>query len=323
VDHKLYEKLLADGLIGDESFSKIQQKQANPLLSVYWEVKTVLYISIILFTTGLGIIIYKNIDTIGHQAILAVIALITIACFIYCYKHKQPFSKNRIQSQTSLFDYILLLGTLCFLIFVGYLQHQYNVFGDNYGMATFIPMLVLFYIAYSFDHSVILNLAIINLGIWMGVTVTPKQLIKAHTFDNLTAIYTYLTFSTILLMGAWLSYKFDFKSHYKFSYQHYGVHLIFITLIAGYFFYYDSNYFLLWDIGILAVGYILFIDAYKQKSFYFLLLVVLYGYIAFSSLVLKPLIKSGSIYPVLMYLILSSAGLVFSLIYLNKKLKEE
>lgn len=164
MDQEIFKKLYADGTISDESYSKIGQRHANALVSVHFEIRTFLYLGILLLTTGLGIVVYKNIDSIGHQAILAFIALITIGCFFYCYKHKKPFSKAKVQTPNSAFDYLLLLGTLSFLIFVGYLQYQYNVFGSNYGLATFMPMLALFYIAYDFDH-----MGILNLGITKGI----------------------------------------------------------------------------------------------------------------------------------------------------------
>ncbi|MDQ6764326.1 MAG: hypothetical protein M3015_17115 [Bacteroidota bacterium] len=65
-----------------------------------------------------------------------------------------------------MFDYILLFGCLSLLTFVGYLQFEYNVFGNKWGLATFIPMVVLFMAAYYFDHLGVLILAIVNLAAW-------------------------------------------------------------------------------------------------------------------------------------------------------------
>jgi hypothetical protein len=257
VDYALFKQLHAEGTISDSSFEKIEQKHANPLFSVHWEVKTLLYLGILMLTTGLGVMVYKNIDTIGHQAILAFIALICTGCFVYCFKHKKPFSTAKVQAPNSFFDYLLLLGTLSFLIFVGYLQYQYTVFGTNYGMATFIPMLGLFYIAYDFDHMGILNMGITNLGIWMGVSVTPRQLLAYDTFNSQTIIFTYLGFGVILLIAGWLTGRFAFKNHFKFSYQHYGIHACFIALLAGYFFNYENPLSLLWLAGGLPVYYLL------------------------------------------------------------------
>jgi hypothetical protein len=321
VDYELYKNLHSEGVISAESLNKIEQRHNHPMFSVHWELKTLLYVAILLLTTGLGILVYKNIDSIGHQVILLFIALICAGCFAYCFKFKKPFHSTKVTAPNSFFDYILLLGTISFLIFVGYLQYQYNVFSTNYGMATFIPMLVLFYIAYDFDHAGILNMGITNLGIWMGISVTPKQLLAYHNFNSQTIIYTYLGFGFILLIAAWLTEKYAFKKYFKFSYQHYGIHVCFIALLAGYFFNYDKGTSMLWLLGLFALAAVIFNDAYKQRSFYFLLLVILYSYIGLSSLVIRALASTEAISLIFTYFIFSSGGLAYLLIYLNKKLK--
>ena len=321
VDNQFFKQFYLDGIISDESYENIAQKKANPLISIHWEIKALLYVGILLLTTGLGIFVYKNIDTIGHQFILALIALISIGCFAYCFKYKKPFSFYKVESPTTFFDYLLLLGTLSFLIFIGYLQYQYEIFGINYGMATFIPMLVLYCVAYGFDHIGILNMAIVNMGLWLGITITPKALIAQNTFDSATAIYTYLGFGLLLLAFGEVTKIRKLKNHFTFSYQHYGVHVSFIALLAGYFFYHNSPFYFLWLIGVFVLGYIIYLQAFKNKSFYFLVLVILYSYIAFSILVMR-VFDIESIYFITIYFITSALGMVYLLMRLNKKLKE-
>jgi hypothetical protein len=281
-------------------------------------------VGVLLLTGGLGLLIYENIDTIGHEFVLMLIGAICLGCFYYCFKNKLPFSKEKVLSPNSFFDYILLLACTSLLIFTGYLQFEYKVFGTNYGMATLIPMLVLFFVAYYFDHQGILSMAIANLAVWMGVSVTPKQLLLNSDFDSQTIIYTYLVLGAMLIAGAYASQYFNYKKHFKFSYQHYGIHVAYIALLAGYFHYYDSIIAAGWMLGILLLSFLMYTDAFKNKSFYFLLLVVLYSYIAVSSLVIRAFIgvgDIGAVYLVLLYFIGSGVGLILLLINLNKKLK--
>lgn len=323
--NNLYKNLYAEGLINDESLEKIRLKVEKPVLfSVHWEIRTLLYVGVLLLTGGLGLLIYENIDTIGHEFVLMLIGAICLGCFYYCFKNKLPFSKEKVLSPNSFFDYILLLACTSLLIFTGYLQFEYKVFGTNYGMATLIPMLVLFFVAYYFDHQGILSMAIANLAVWMGVSVTPKQLLLNSDFDSQTIIYTYLVLGILLIAGAYASQYFNFKKHFKFSYQHYGIHVAYIALLAGYFHYYDSIIAAGWMLGILVLSFLMYSDAFKNKSFYFLLLVVLYGYIAVSSLVIRAFMgvgDIGAVYLILFYFIGSGVGLILLLINLNKKLK--
>ena len=79
------------------------------LFSLHWELKTILYLGVLLLSGGLGILIYENIDSISHQAILAAIALISAGSFYYCYKQSVAFSWEKVKSPTPLYDYLLLL----------------------------------------------------------------------------------------------------------------------------------------------------------------------------------------------------------------------
>ncbi|MDT3402525.1 DUF2157 domain-containing protein [Mucilaginibacter terrae] len=322
--HHLYDELHAQGIISDASYTKINQQRLNPLFSVHWEVKTILYLGIMLFTGGIGTLVYKNIDTIGHQIILAFIALVSGGCLFYCFKNKKPFSRSKVESPNTFFDYVLLLGTISLLIFIGYLQYQYNVFGNNYGLATLIPMLILFYLAYDFDHIGILNMAIANLGIWMGVTATPRQLLQAGIFMNGQVIFTYVGFGLLLLLAAWLTQKFIFKKHFKFSYAHYGIHVTLIALLAGYFHYYDEGHAVLWAFAVLGLTALIYKDAYQQKSFYFIMLAIVYGYITVSCLLFMLLTMGANDAGIILsiyYVPISAAVVIYSLNRLHKKLK--
>lgn len=321
----LYKTLHAEGLISDDSLNRITEREKQPpLFSVHWEIKTLLYLGVLLLTTGLGLLVYENIDTIGHQFVLLFIALIWVGSFAYCFKLKLPFTTEKVKSPNVSFDYILLLACTSFVIFVGYLQFEYKVFGTNYGLATLIPMLVLFFVAYYFDHLGILNMAIANLAIWMGVSVTPKRLLLNSDFDSETIIYTYLVLGIILILGAYATQHFNFKKHFKFSYQHYGVHVTFISLLAGYFHYYNSAIAALWILGAFALAFLIYRDARNNKSFYFTLLVILYSYVAASSLIVRLFTfgdNEGAVALLFMYFIASAIGLIFLLINMNKKFK--
>lgn len=322
MSNPIFEDLHKKGLISDKSLENILKKNSTALFSIHWELKILLYLGVTMLSTGLGILVYKNIDTIGHQAILVAIGLISISCFTFCYRNKLPFSTKKVESPDSLSDYILLLGALSFLSFVGYLQFQFEVFGTRYGLATFIPMLFLFFTAYYFDHLALLTMAIANLAIWMGITVTPKVLFAQGEFNKVTIIYTYLNLGLLLLAMALASRRYLFKKHFSFTYQHFGIHLTFIALISGYF---QHTFYpaLTWFMAITIAAGFIFQRAFKDKSFYFVLLTVLYAYIGVSGLVsrtLNPLNNNAGAYLMIFYFIVSGLGLILTLITLNKRI---
>ena len=73
----LFKKLHVEGLITDTALEQAEAMESRRLFSLYWELRLLLYLGVLLLTGGLGILVYKHIDTIGHQAVLAFIALVT------------------------------------------------------------------------------------------------------------------------------------------------------------------------------------------------------------------------------------------------------
>lgn len=281
----LFEKLHGEGVISDSSFQKIQIRKNNQLLSVHWELKTLLYTGVLLLCSGLGILVYKNIDTIGHQAILAFIACTSIGCYYYCFKKGKPFSTGRVAAPNTFYDYILLLGSLTFVTFIGYLQFQYRAFGDLFGLATFIPMIVLFFTAYYFDHLGILSLAVTNLAAWAGIAITPAKILKENDFNDNTIIITGLLLGVFLILTGIISVKRKIKPHFEFTYSNFGTHILFISCLAA-MFNFSGTYFL-WFIFLLGIAYFFYTKSIAEKSFYYMLLLTLYLYIGLSYVVMR------------------------------------
>lgn len=324
MDEVLFNRLHAEGLISGISLEKINVKRDNKLFSVHWEIKTLLYLGVLLLSGGLGILVYKNIDSIGHQAILLFIATVCAGSFLYCYKHKLPYANGKVASPNSFFDYILLLACCTFIIFIAYLQYQYNLFGSRYGLATFFPMLVLFFSAYYFDHTGILSLAITNLAAWLGLTVTPLEILTANDFNEGTLILTGIFLGVLLLLMGHATRQKNIKRHFEFTYDNFGTHILLISCIAAMIHY--SLWYLLWFLLLLAIVYYFYTKAINIKSFYFILIITLYTYIATSYVVLNLLfLVDGSgmaqLYIGFLYFIASGIGLVLFLIRSNKKIK--
>ena len=216
MDTKLFEKLFDKQFISETEFEKIKAWQQKPV-SVHWDLRSLLYLGILLLTTGLGIVVYKNIDTIGHDVIIVVIAIACIACFGYCLKNAKGYSNRKIESPNIWFDYVLLMGCLLLLTFIAYLQYQYNVFGNRYGLATFIPMVILFIAAYYFDHLGVLSLAITNLAAWAGISAAPLQLLQSNDFSNEQIIYTAVVLGVGLVAVSFATGYKNIKSHFSFT----------------------------------------------------------------------------------------------------------
>jgi Predicted membrane protein (DUF2157) len=320
----LFKKLHAQGLISDGALQQAEALESRRLFSLYWELRLLLYLGVLLLTGGLGILVYKHIDTIGHQAVLAFIAVVTAGSFFYCFRKRSRFSWEKVRVADPFFDYILLLGCLSLLIFLGYLQFEYDVFGHHYGLATFIPMVILFFAAYYFDHLGVLSLAITNLAAWVGIASTPLAMLKAGNFAGDHLIVTGILLGAVLLAVGWQTLQHRVKPHFEVTYTNFGLHLFFIAGLSG-LFTYDQVY-LLWFLGFMGIAWFFYMQAFHRRSFYFIVVIVLYAYIALCYVVVRLLIKmSGAdLAPIalgLMYFILSAIGVSLLLVRLNRQLK--
>lgn len=322
MDVKLFEKLFEQQLISETELSKIKIQEQQPV-SVHWDMRSLLYMGIVLLTTGLGIVVYKNIDSIGHDVIIAVIAVACAVCFVYCFKNGKGYANKKIASPNIWFDYVLLLGCLLLLTFIGYLQYQYNVFGNRLGLATFIPMVLLFITAYYFDHLGVLSLAITNLAAWAGISATPMQILEENDFNDAQVIYTGIVLGAGLVAISFFTIKQNVKAHFAFTYKNFGANILFISCLAGIF--YFENIYLIWFAALAAIAFFFFKNAIKENSFYFLVITLLYAYTGLSYVVIKLLFfvdSIGAIYLGFIYFIASGIWLIRLLIRYNKTLKK-
>lgn len=315
-------QLVLDNIINTEEEQKINDFEKNKPMSIHWELRTILYLGVLLFTTGIGILIYKNIETIGHQAIIAIITGLTGGCFYYVFKNKLPYSNLQGKHSSPFFDYIVLLGCLLFAVLIGYLQFQYSVFGLHYGLVTLIPALVFLTSAYLFDHKGVLSLAISGLAAWAGLSTQPTQLLYQNDFSSLTIIYTSIAMGLMLGLTGFFSEQKNIKAHFAFSYNNFALNLI---AIASLFALFDFPLKLLSFIFLIAICYYYFKYAVKKQSFLFLVLSIIYSYIALSYVVFSTLgkIQVGEAIFMLgfLYVMLSCAGIVMFFLYYKRILK--
>jgi hypothetical protein len=309
-----------DGFINEEQLKNIESFEANKLFSIHWELRTILYLGVLLLTSGIGILVYINIDSIGHQAILAAIAIACCACFYYVHKHKLPYQNVQTVHASPFFDYVVLLGCLLFALFIGYFQYQYGLLGNHYGLLVFIPSIVSFYLAYRFDHKGVLSIAISGLTSAFGLTVTPRQLLEANDFSDLSVIITALALGSVLGLWVWYSNSKNIKPHFSFTYSNFSLNLLFIGVLSALF---GQDFKILSLLLLLALCFYFIKHAIAQHSYLFLLLTVLYSYIGVTYYLFYLLSKldsmnEGVFMLGMLYVILSAVGVIFFFINMKK-----
>lgn len=316
-------QLYKDGLIEEDQFKKIEVFESSKLFSVHWELRTILYLGVLLLSSGLGILVYLNIDTIGHQAILATIALACLSCFYFIHKNKQPYQNEMVVHTSPFFDYIVLLGCLLFALFVGYFQYQFSPFGQHYGVLVFIPTVVSFYLAYRFDHKGVLSIALTGLASTFGLSVSPRQLIDNNDFSDFSVILTALALGVIIGAWAWYSNSKNIKKHFSFTYNNFALNILCIATLASLF---DQELKIISLLALVGICFYFIKQALFQQSYLFLLLSVLYGYIGLTYIIFYLLSKIGNMNEGaflfgMLYVIGSAIGVIFLFLNLKKIVK--
>ncbi|MCF2444167.1 DUF2157 domain-containing protein [Dyadobacter sp. CY345] len=311
----ILESLILKEIIPRQQAEKILEFETQKPFSIHWELRSILYLGISLLTSGLGILVYENIDTIGHQAIITVISALIATCFYYVYKTRQPFQWSEINQTTKYGDYSLLFGCTLFLILEGYLQFQYNFFGTRYGIAIFIPTLLFFLLAYRFDHRGVLSMAITGLASWLGITISPMSILTKNDFSSPGLIATGTILGLALCLIGWLSETRNLKKHFAFTYLILGGNLAAVTGLTGVF---NQEFKIVYLLIVAMLCLFLVYYARNSQSLIFLLMGVIYGYflISYSLFAYLPdtILAAFSIY----YFMLSSVGVLFFLLNVKK-----
>lgn len=312
---EILDQLHERGILPTDQHALIDRVERERPFSLHWELRSVLYVGILFMSSGLGLLIYENYDALGHLTILAGIGLLCVAAFAYAWYVRPPWTPALTQSQSPFGDYALVLGCLLFLSLEGYAQYEYSVFGERYGLVTFLPAILFLALAYRFDHRGVLGMGLTALMAWVGVTVRPLDLyLKTNFFDE-RVIYSALMLSGVVIGAALLLQRRGIKPHFTFSYLLVIGNLLLVALLAGMF--NVPTLRLLFAVG-LALACVLF-DRYarREQSFLFGLIAAVYGYIGLSYLLFHYLRPDE--YVSTFYLLLSGGVLVAYLLTYKKQ----
>ncbi|MDB4297155.1 hypothetical protein N9901_00210 [Flavobacteriaceae bacterium] len=284
--NNIYKELHQKNLIDHKQFHFLDAIRTNKIISLYYELRTILYLGVLLFTGGIGYLAYQNIGSIGHIACLFLIAGIIGVGVYYCNKFSKPYTHQQIKVQHNYLDYILLLVALLLITLFTYILVYFNLLESLNSWTSAISTILFFTMAYRYDNKALLAMGITALATTVGISITPINWLKG---EWLLSGHLYVT--GILLgislyaLGVVSSYK-DIKKHFKFTYVNFGYILYYVSSITAIFNSSTPTYYaIITFIATLIISY----NTWKSKEFLFFLYANLAGYIAFTYLVIQAL----------------------------------
>jgi hypothetical protein len=288
--------------------------------------KFLLYLSMLLFTSGIGILIYQNIDTIGHTAILGLLLLVTLTCFYFCFKNYPGFSKEEVPFPNPLYDYLVLTAVILSCTFVGYLQFQYQTFGAYYGLATLVPTIISLYCAYYFDNKSVLSIGITGMAAYLGLSVDPKHVFENEMIDNTTLSYIGLAFGLSLLLWVLYATKINLKKHFNLVYLTFSLHLVSIACIVNLL----EDYWFAFGLVLGIATYYFYTLSFQIRSISLFIFTVLYSFIGMNIVFVRIVdaihledIFSVFIFTTPIYFIGTIIGFIKLIKHFNKKTNDD
>lgn len=318
INKQLFEK----GFIGPEQFHTLEEMQHKKLISVYYELRIVLYLGILLFTGGVGYLVYENMGNMGHLISMVLLLAGIVLSFYFIQKHAQPYSSQLVEINHPYFDYMVLLAALLILSLFTYIIVYYDLADDLLNWSSLISAILFFNMAYRYDNKALLSMAITALAATVGLSISPVGWAKGELLNAVAPSTIGLVFASFLLFVSFVTHLKKIKRHFTFTYQNFGLLLFFFSFNA-----------VLFDLGsywiamlIIASAAVVGYYSWYKKQFLFFLYAHLFGYIALSFLVIKWLLRSiegDSIVFIFMYLITSSLFMITKLLKQKKAFADD
>jgi heme/copper-type cytochrome/quinol oxidase subunit 4 len=302
--------LFKKGFLTEDQYKKIDLVISGKVVSVFYELRSLLYLGVMLFTAGMGILIYENIGDLGHIISIAVLIILTIVCFWYTFKHAVPYTNEPVPAPTPYFDYIVLLGSLLFISVQGYLQFQYGILTETLEFSTLITAAFFFFIAYRFDHLGILSMAITALASFWSISISPQKWYSGDFFSESNLHIIAIIFSIAVTGVAMLLNWKSVKKHFTFTYLNFCMLIFFVANMVGLF---DEGQYAIYLLLIYAGCVFTYYMARWKKSFLFLLYAFVAGYIATTYLLFETILSEAYVLW-FYYSILSCGGFIFFII---------
>jgi hypothetical protein len=158
------QELRTAGVIDAAAAGRAAALERGAIFSVFEELRFILYAAVASITAGIGMIVKDNLDRIGPMTLIAVLALVSAACYAAALRARWQGKERSVGG-----DYVLLLGALIISADLGYAESQFHWFGTAWQWYLLILAVLHGATAYAFGSRLVLSAAIAALAAWFGI----------------------------------------------------------------------------------------------------------------------------------------------------------
>ncbi|MEO8349151.1 MAG: DUF2157 domain-containing protein [Acidobacteriota bacterium] len=251
------------GILTEAQSEPLLRVARGKLIPVRAELRTLLYLGVLVVMTGVGLFVKEHNDRLGPVLIASLVGVGAAACLVYVFKRSPGFSWGETISTHLAADYVLVLGALLVASDLAYVERQFRFLGDQWPYHFLVVAAVYFLLAYRFDSRAVLSLALSAFAAWRGVSagIAFQSARDAAVADiRWNAIGCGILF---LAVGV-LSVRARRKPHFEIVYVTAGLLLLFGGLLSGALQGSSSNW-LLWEIALGLAGTAVLAIAWRLK----------------------------------------------------------
>ena len=294
----IYKQLYEKGYLNKKQYDFLELIQKNKIVSLYYELRILLYVGILLFTGGVGYFAYQNIGEIGHLITMILIGVAIGIGFYFIKKFSKQYSNLKVVIQQPYFDYVLILVASLIIALFTYIQVYFNLVEILINWSTFISSGILLFMCYRYDNRALLSMGITALSAAVGITISPVDWAKGLWVYSNNLYITSIFLGAFLTLVGQISYRKGIKKHFKFTYQNFGLILYFAGVTYAIFS--STNNLFYSSLLLISSGALLFYT-WKKREFLFFLYSSISGYIAITYLLFSLIDYSDGAYIIMTY----------------------
>src|SRR5579863_9358861 len=188
-----YLELLGAGKIDAAAASRAVALERGTDFSVFQELRAALYASVAAITSGVAVLLAKNLDRIGPLTVILALAVVAAACYGTAIR-----TRRRGETRSVGGDYLLLLGALILSADLGYAESRFHWLGSHWSWHLLILAALHAATAYVLDSRLVLSASLASLAGWFGIEGNLSALLNLDGMLGHAGVQAILCASVIL-----------------------------------------------------------------------------------------------------------------------------
>jgi hypothetical protein len=288
------DRLAAAGTLSPAQQRLFGRVARDELVSVRADLRLLLYVGVLVFMSGVGVLVQENLEHIGPLAIVSALTVATAGCLLWVYHRAAPFTWEEARDPHLGLDFLLLLGILLLGADLACIETWFVGLGGDWPWHLLLLSILTGLLAVRFDSSLVFSVALSTFAAWRGVSVS----VLGHTVwwwqsrPGALRLNAMACGTVFLLLGALLE-RTHRKAHFEPVAVYSGWILVLVAVFSGLDTDPESPSGLAFTLLLLALGAALAAWAFQDRRFALFAIGVLAAYAGLSALAFRAVRWTG------------------------------